>query len=154
MKRKLLLGSIAIMALGAFFILNSCNKDDIKGEAIQVAGVEFKPNYFMNNSAIAGIDADIAAEAMQNAGIDFEMSMSDSWVNAYDATLSGPNRALLTIAYTPERKDLFKWAGPTSQSMYGIFENGYSGHVFPMPIEDCKLLPQIAVVRHCKVICL
>ncbi len=32
--------------------------------------------------------------------------------------------SLLTTAYTPERENLFKWAGPTSQSMYGIFDNG------------------------------
>ncbi len=74
MKNKLFLGSIAMMALGAFIILNSCHKDDIKGEVIQLTGVEFKPNYFMLNGAIAGIDADIAVEAMQQEGIDFEMS--------------------------------------------------------------------------------
>lgn len=148
MKNNQFLVVVAMMALGAFFILNSCNKDEIKGEVIQVAGVEFIPNYFISNDAIVGIDADISAKAMQNAGLEFELNMFDSWVSAYEATLNGTNRALLTIAYTPERKDLFKWAGPTSQSMFGIFENGNSGHVFPVPLEDCKLLPKIAVVRH------
>jgi polar amino acid transport system substrate-binding protein len=75
-----------------------------------------------------------------------ELSMADTWQEAYNATLSGPNKALLTTAYTPDRKDLFKWAGPLSQGMYGIFENGNSGFNYPLPIEECKQLPSIAVV--------
>ncbi len=146
MKTKLFL--ISILTMAVLFTLNSCKKDSSEDNAIQIAGVEFTPNYFTKDDVLAGIDADIAAKAMQSTAVKYTMSMSDSWKLAYDATLAGPNKALLTTAYTPERKDLFKWAGPTSQSMFGIFENGYSGHVFPVPIEDCKLLPSIAVVRY------
>jgi polar amino acid transport system substrate-binding protein len=127
----------------------ACEKEDdiVKNETIQVFGIEFIPNVFLDNEEVVGIDADIAAEAMQNAGIDMELSMADTWQEAYDATLSGSNKALLTTAYTPDRKDLFKWAGPTSQGMYGIFENGESNFMFPLPIEECKQLPSIAVVN-------
>ena len=126
----------------------SCKKASQENSTIQISGIEFAPNYFLKNGAVVGIDADIAAKAMQNAGVGFTMSMSDSWQNAYNATLSGPNKALLTTAYTLERKNLFKWAGPTSQGMYGIFENGNSGYIFPLAIEECKKLPPIAVVRN------
>lgn len=147
MKNKLVLIPALLLFITAFFILNSCSEDDKDDETIQVSSIEFKPNFFMNEGKIAGIDADIAAKALQNAGVKFEMSMSESRKSAYDAALNGSKRALLTLAYTPERKDHFKWAGPTSQSMYGIFENGHSGFVYPLPIEECKLLPSIAVVR-------
>jgi len=148
MKTKLFLISVSLLMTAALFTFNSCKKDSSEDQTIQVTSVEFKPNFFMKEGVIVGIDADIADKAMQNAGIECSVSMTDSWQNAYNATLSGPNRALLTTAYTPERKDLFKWAGPTSQAMYGIFENGNSGLVFPLPIDECKLLPPIAVVRH------
>jgi polar amino acid transport system substrate-binding protein len=148
MKNKLFLITVSFFLIAGIFILNSCKNDDLEYEAIQVAGVEFKPNYLLKNGEIVGIDADIAAQALQNAGIKYNMSMSESWQSAYYATLNGPNKALLTIAFTPERKDLFKWAGPTSQGMYGIFEKGSSGLVFPLSIEECKLLPSIAVVRN------
>ena len=148
MNNKLLLIYASFLMIAAFFILNSCTKDDLKIETIQVAGVEFKPNFFTQDGVIVGIDADIATNALQNAGFEFNMSMADSWPSAYDATLNGPNKALLTMAYTPERKDLFKWAGPTSQGIYGIVENGNSGFTYPLPIEECKLLPQIAVVKN------
>ena len=148
MKNKLFLLYSLFFIIAAFFILNSCEKDALEDEPIQVAGVEFAPNFFLIDGEIVGIDADIAAIAMQNAGIEYNVSMSDSWPDAYDAALNGPSKALLTTAYIPERKDLFKWAGPTSQSMYGIFDNGDSGLEYPLPIEDCKLLPAIAVVKY------
>jgi polar amino acid transport system substrate-binding protein len=148
MKNKLFLIAASFLMITAIFILNSCKKDDVENETIQVAGVAFNPYYSLNDGKIVGIDADIAAKAMQNAGVEYNMSMSDFWPGAYEATLNGPNKALLTTAFTPERKDFFKWAGPTSQSMFGIFENGYSGLVYPMPIEECMLLPPIAVVKN------
>jgi ABC-type amino acid transport substrate-binding protein len=83
---------------------------------------------------------------MQSAGVDMKMSMAGTWEEAYDAILSGPNKALLSTTYIPERTDLFKWAGPPSKGMYAIFENGESNFMFPLPIEECKQLPSIAVV--------
>lgn len=148
MKNKLFLITAYFFMIAGMFILNSCKNDDLEYDAIQVAGVEFKPYYYLNNGEIVGIDADIAAKALKNSGIEYNMSMSDSWQSAYYATLNGTNKALITTVYTPELKDLFKWAGPISQSMYGIFENGNSGNVYPLPIEECKLLPPIAVVRN------
>jgi len=143
MKRKMLY--FIFIALTLF--LGACKKDKTTETIpITVSGIDFKPFFFQSDGQIVGIDVDIAAAAVQNAGIDMELSMADTWQEAYNATLSGLNKALLTTAYTPDRKDLFKWAGPTSQGMYGIFENGNSGFNFPLPIEECKQLPSIAVV--------
>jgi polar amino acid transport system substrate-binding protein len=145
--KKLFLISVSLLIMAAFFTLNSCKKDSSEDNTIQVTGIEFVPNVFLDNEKVVGIDADIAAAAMQNAGVAMELSMANTWQLAYDATLSGPNKALLTTAYTPERKDMFKWAGPTSKGMYAIFENGESNFMFPLPIEECKQLPSIAVVN-------
>lgn len=137
---------ILFMLLLTVLFFTACQEKD-EEETIEVSGIEFAPNFFLDNDAIVGIDADVATEAMQNAGVDMELSMADTWQEGYNAALTGPNKVLLTVAYTPERKDLFKWAGPTSQGMYGIFEHGNSGYEFPLPIEECKLLPPIAVVK-------
>ena len=147
MKTKLILISVSFIIMAIFMTISSCKKDNNDDTTIEVAGIEFTPNVFLDNGAVVGIDADIAAAAMQNAGVSLKLSMADLWQDAYNATLNGPNRALLTVGYSAERKDLFKWAGPTSQGMYGIFEHGNSGYVFPLPIEECKNLPPIAVVK-------
>ncbi|MBN1767707.1 MAG: transporter substrate-binding domain-containing protein [Prolixibacteraceae bacterium] len=151
MKNIFFLVTISIVTMAVLLSLNSCKKDiidDLDDNTIQVSGIEFTPNFFEKEGEIVGIDADITSQALQNAGVEFEMSMSESWQSAYDATLEGSNKALVTTAFSPERKDLFKWAGPTSQGMYGIFENTAPGRrAFPLPIEECKQLPPIAVVK-------
>ncbi len=96
---------------------------------------------------MVGIDVDIAALALQEAGADFNITMSDSWESAYNATLKGPNRALLTVGYSDGRKDLFKWAGPISQGMYAIFGKGASNPNYPISINEAKGLEEIAVVK-------
>ncbi|HPE87641.1 MAG: transporter substrate-binding domain-containing protein [Bacteroidia bacterium] len=135
-----------VLALVVLFFTTCKKEDNNDEETIQVFGSEFVPYVFPDNEKIVGIDADIAAEAMLKAGVDMEMSMADTWQEAYNAILSGPNKALLSTTYIPERTDLFKWAGPTSKGMYAIFENGESNFVFPLSIEECKELPSIAVV--------
>lgn len=145
MRLKLFLISVSCLLMATFVTISGCKKTDTDA-TIQVYGSEFVPYVFTDNEKIIGIDADIAAEAMQNAGVDIKMSMANTWEEAYNAILSGPNKALLSTTFTPERTDLFKWAGPTSKGMYAIFENGESNFMFPLPIEECKQLPAIAVV--------
>lgn len=148
MNLKKSIASLLMMGLlgVALISITSCNIFNTNAYSIEVFGITFSPNFFLNEEEIVGIDADIASEAMKNAGVDMELSLADTWQEGYNAILNGPNKALLTVAYTPDRKDLFKWAGPTSQGMYGIFEHGNTGYEFPLPIEECKLLPPIAVV--------
>jgi len=148
MNKKLFKISFSFIIMATLISLSSCEKNTIENKTIEVAGIEFAPNVLLKNGEVVGIDADIAATALQNAGISFNLTAADSWQEAYDATLNGTNRALLTVGYSAARKDLFKWAGPTSQGMYGIFEKGYSGIKYPLSIEASKELESIAVVRN------
>lgn len=114
---------------------------------IRASGVEFLPNCYTDNGQIVGIDVDIAKTALANVGVTMDMSISESWADAYNATLQGPNRALLTVGYSEERKNSFKWAGPTSQGIYGIFTKIDGNSLYPLSIEKSKELGQIAVVK-------
>jgi polar amino acid transport system substrate-binding protein len=138
----ILFGVLLVATIG-FFIKNESEKP------IQVAGIEFVPNFFIKENKIVGIDADIASVAFQNAGVNFEMSIANSWDEAYNKLINGSNSALLTTGYSLERKDLFKWAGPTSKGMYGIFTKGKgSSNEYPLAIEDSKNIGSIAVVKN------
>jgi polar amino acid transport system substrate-binding protein len=119
-----------------------------ENKTINVTGLDLPPYYFVENGEIAGIDADIAKAALEKAGVSVKMSMSKSADEALSATQNGPDRAVLTVGYSAERKDLFKWAGPTTQGIYGIFENGDSGINYPLDIEKAKGVGSIAVVRN------
>ncbi len=131
----------------SLILLSSCETNDPANETIQVSGIEFTPNCFVQDGKVVGIDVDIATQAMQESGINFNMNMADNWETAYEATLKGPNRALLTVGYSDERKGLFKWAGPISQGMYGVFAKGESNPKYPISIDEAKQLEEIAVVR-------
>lgn len=137
---------LIILTTALFF--SACEKDDIKTEevSIQVSGIEFKPNCFTENEAIVGTDVDIASAAMNNAGIDIEININEAWEDAYNNTLAGPNKALLTVAYSKEREDLFKWAGPTSQGSYRILSKGKTGIGAAIGIDASKKIESIAVV--------
>ena len=146
-KFKNIIFSLLIMGL-SLLILSSCeDTNNVSDSTIIVSGIEFTPNCFNQNGTAVGIDVDVVSEAMRENGINFGVSIADNWDAAYNATLKGPNRALLTVAYSDERKDLFKWAGPTSQGMYGVFGKGVTDPRYPLSIEETKQLDAIAVVR-------
>jgi len=145
-KFKLFFCQLLLLGI-SLIMISGCNNNEPGTKTIQVSGIEFIPNCYMQDSKMVGIDVDIASQALQDAGIDFNMNLSDSWDKAYNATLKGPNRALITTGYSEDRKDLFKWAGPISQGMYGVFGKGASNPKYPISIDEAKQLEQIAVVR-------
>lgn len=71
---------ILLVALFTILFFTTCKKEDETTDkpTIQVSGIEFTPNFFIDNEKIVGIDADIAATAMQKAGVDVELSMAQS----------------------------------------------------------------------------
>jgi len=113
---------------------------------ITISTLEIQPNTFTQNGEIVGIDADVAKAAMINAGVPFTMEVEQSADDAFNKTLNGPNHALLTIAYSQEREDLYKWAGPTSKSGYFIFSKVTSGVGSTLGPDGARNIESIAVV--------
>jgi hypothetical protein len=127
----------AFFMMAPFFLLTSCDKEDDEDVTIQVYGVEFTPNILEDAGGLAGIEADITAEAMQQAGITYEMNLSESFPSAYNAALAGPNKAMMSVGYTPNERPV-QMAGPTSQSMYGIFERELQTWSFRCPLTSAN----------------
>ncbi len=151
MKTKNGMMSLLVILLMAALTISGCGGgggSSSENKTISITGIEMAPYYFLKNGEIAGMDADIAKAALQKAGFTIKMDLSNSADEALTTTQNGPDRAVLTLGYSAERKDLFKWAGPTSQGIYGIFENGYSGTNYPLDIEKAKGVGPVAVVRN------
>jgi polar amino acid transport system substrate-binding protein len=151
MNKNFLSRSLTLLLLSFLCILNSCENNN-EGEAtqttIKLTGIPFTPNCYTADGKVVGIDYDIATAALQQAGVKVDYKFANSWDEGYNATLNGKNRAMLTVGYSADRKDQFKWAGPTGQGIYGIFCNGESGYSFPLSIEASKTIGNIAVVRN------
>ncbi len=114
--------------------------------AVTISVIELSPNSFSQDGEIVGIDVDTATAAMDAAGVDYVVEMEEAWSDAYDKTLNGSNRAVLGIGYSVERRDLFKWAGPTSSSGFYVFAKKDSGAGSTLGLDGTKALESIAVV--------
>jgi polar amino acid transport system substrate-binding protein len=114
---------------------------------LTVAAIEQNPNTYLDNGDIIGTDVDIASLAAEDAGIDLNFEMMDSAQQAIDLTQAGPKRALLGIAYSAERKDLFQWVGPISKGRYVIFAKKASGVGGNLNLQEAQGLDSIAAVE-------
>jgi polar amino acid transport system substrate-binding protein len=111
-----------------------------------ITGVDQQPHIYQDGGKIVGLDVDIATLATGNAGVEHSLVMESSFTDAYNKTKAGPNRALLGINYSKERKDDFKWVGPTSKSEFYIFAKKSAGIGSSIGLEACKKIESIAVV--------
>lgn len=148
MRKKTCLFFCSLFIVSLLLVISGCKNEDNEKTVIRVSGIDFTPNCYVDSGEVVGVDVDIAATAMQHAGIKMEVSLAESWDAAYNATISGPNRALVTVGYSADRKDLFKWAGPTSQGMYYIFAKRKTGIGLLNSIDASKEIESIAVVRN------
>jgi polar amino acid transport system substrate-binding protein len=129
------------------FAIYGCGGDSgSKVAPLIITGVDLQPHIYQDGGKVAGLDVDIATLATSNAGVEHSLVMESSFTEAYNKTKVGPNRALLGINYSKERKDDFKWVGPTSKSEFYIFAKKGTGIGSFIGLEACKKIESIAVV--------
>jgi polar amino acid transport system substrate-binding protein len=140
---------LAICLLLAFGLsLSGCSDGDSNHRVtLSVAAIEQNPNTYLDNGDIIGTDVDIAKLAAKDAGINLNFEMMASAQQAIEKTQAGSKRALLGIAYSAERKDLFQWVGPISKGQYVIFAKTISGVGSNLSQEAAQQIGSIAVVE-------
>lgn len=142
---------IYIFTLMLVIALCGCG-DDSGGDSgskvapLVITGVDQQPHIYQVGGKIVGLDVDIATLATSNAGVEHSLVMESSFTEAYNKTKAGPNRALLGINYSKERKDDFKWVGPISKSGFYIFAKKSYGIGSSIGLEASKKIESIAVV--------
>ncbi len=80
---------------------------------------EYSPplNYYtgpLNNYQVAGSSVEIVNEIQKRLGGYASTISMTSWTDGYSTVQELPNSALFTTARTPERENLFQWAGPVA----------------------------------------
>lgn len=118
----------------------------IKTVPLVIAGTDQQPYIYQDGGKIVGWDAEIATLAASNAGVEYSLVMENNFTDAYNKTKAGPNRALIGISYSKERKDDFKWVGPTTKTLFYIFAKKSYGYGTAIGLEACKKIKSIAVV--------
>ena len=78
---------------------------------------EYPPFNYLENGVPSGLSVELLRTALERAGI--PLSTEDislmAWSDAYRMAESRNNTGLFSIARTPEREELFRWAGPLMQ---------------------------------------
>lgn len=84
---------------------------------------EYPPFSYLEDGVPSGLSVELLQTALNRAGIQFspeDVSIM-AWPDAYRVTLSHNNTCLFSTARTPEREELFTWAGPLMQCPIVLF---------------------------------
>ncbi len=130
---------LSIALIGALIMTSGClsEKEGIsadQNDAIEITDLifyteELPPYNHQENGTIQGISVDLLEAVTEEMGS--EVSREDvqlvPWTEGYQAILTGNNTVLFSMARTPEREELFKWAGPIYANRKVLFARADSG---------------------------
>lgn len=91
---------------------------------------EFPPLNYRDNNELHGISLEILDAVMSGyrTNLTRNQVLLLPWSEGYDLAKKGPRTVLFSVARTPDRENLFKWAGPFASSSNAIF-SAKSGNV-------------------------
>jgi len=89
---------------------------------------EYPPFNYLENGVPSGLSVELIKTACERAGIPFNVGdiRFMAWSDAYRMALSRNNTGLFSMARTPEREPLFRWAGPLMQCPVVLFAQNTS----------------------------
>ncbi|GAA5262705.1 cache domain-containing protein [Methanocalculus sp. MC3] len=95
----------------------------IGGEALTFVTEEYPPFNYIEDGVVKGISVDILLGTLEEMGTPVARDQIRvlPWTIAYDTALLEKNTVLLTTIRSPERDELFKWAGPFVSVAYVLF---------------------------------
>lgn len=91
-----------------------------KGKSLNLYLENFPPHNYAENNQLKGVNTDIVNLLCSRAGIVCKMSLVP-WNRGYNLALTKDNAGVFSTAYSPERRDLFKWVGPLYTSETKLF---------------------------------
>lgn len=104
----------------------------------------YKPLNYTENSVVTGLAPDLLKEICLQLQIPYKVETLP-WEEAYQTAQNTPNAVLFSMIMEPERKELFKWAGPIA-SLDWYFYQKAPGTLQLNSIEDAKTVQKIGVL--------
>lgn len=96
---------------------------------------QLPPYNYEENGTLQGISVDLLEAVTERMGA--KVSRDEvhlvPWTEGYQAVLTQNNTVLFSMARTPEREDLFKWAGPIYTNRKVLFARPDSGIIIDAP---------------------
>jgi polar amino acid transport system substrate-binding protein len=141
------IGHAFILCLALLFVLSAgCTTYEeigvpapVGAEELTFVTEEYPPFNYIEDGVAKGISVDILLGALEEMGapISRDQIRVLPWHIAYDTALSQKNTILLTTIRSPEREELFKWAGPFVSVAYVLFGEVHDDYKISTP-DDLK----------------
>lgn len=139
---------IACLCLMMLFVLFGCESDKrIDTEEttkLRILTEDYPPLNFRANGEITGQATEVVRELIRRTGTGDEITMID-WQEGYQAVLEQPDTAMFSMVMTPERKDLFQWAGPINVLDTNLYAAAGS-EIRAASLDDARKVNGIATV--------
>lgn len=139
---------IGYLCLMMFFVLLGCESSeqmDVEKTAdLKIFTEEYPPLNFRADGEITGQATEVVRELIRRTGTGDEITMVD-WQEGYQTVLEQPDTAMFSMVMTPERKDLFQWAGPISALDTNLYAAAGSG-ISTASLDDARKVNGIATV--------
>ncbi len=104
----------------------------------------YKPLNYTENSVLTGLAPDLLKEICLELHIPYKVETLP-WEEAYQTAQNTENAVLFSMIMEPERKELFKWAGPIA-SLDWYFYQKAPGTLQLNSLEDAKSVQKIGVL--------
>jgi len=90
-----------------------------------------------DGKTVSGISTEIVEAALREADIEFELKVYP-WSRAYRIALDRPNVLIYSIVRTPQRENLFKWAGMLGSVKEHFFHLADRDDIHLSTVQDAK----------------
>jgi polar amino acid transport system substrate-binding protein len=128
-----------VALLGALVLTSGCISEP-EDVPMPPAGLvyyteQLPPYNYEENGTLQGISVDMLEAVTERMGVKVsreEVHLAP-WTEGYQAVLTQNNTVLFSMARTPEREDMFKWAGPIYTNRKVLFARPDSGIIVDGP---------------------
>lgn len=111
----------------------------LSAPAQTIQGVtEFTPYTYLRDSQVAGPATEVVEATLRGAGLTTYRIGMYPWARAYDMALKEPNVLIYLIARTPEREQLFKWAGEFMTMEYHLYRLKERNDIVVKTLDDAR----------------
>jgi len=135
--------STLLLAAACLLLIGACKKD--KEFKLTVLTEDYAPFNYLDDGQLKGSSADLVKIIMNNLGDGGNVGVLP-WDDAYARLQTETNTALFTMDRTPDRNDLFKWAGPIARIDNDFFALTSSAIIIAN-LDAAKAVNGIAVVN-------
>jgi len=111
----------------------------------QVLTEELKPYNYKEKGKVTGLSVEIVREIMNKLGHPDTIKILP-WSRAYNLALNNPGYILFSTVRTPERENLFKWAGPLGADVVALFARKGSG-ISISSLDDARKVKSIGAYK-------